>query len=193
MIVGIILASGYSKRMGKDKLLIEVEGRRIIEWVIKACYESKLDKTILVYRTKEVKELGNKYGIKTIYNSTAYLGQSEGLKLGIGKEKADAYMFLMGDQPFIRTEYINLLIEEHEKEKSKIIIPYYNGKKGTPTIFPSLFKEELMKVKGDKGGREIIEEYGFWVKKVYINDEKAGLDIDTEFDLERIEGEDKWT
>ncbi len=193
MIVGIILASGYSKRMGKDKLLIEVEGRRIIEWAIKSCYESKLDKTILIYRIKEVKELGDKYSIKTIYNPAAYLGQSEGIKLGIREGKADAYMFLMGDQPFIRTEYINLLIEEHEKEKSKIIIPYYNGKKGTPTIFPSLFKEELMKVKGDKGGREIIEEYDFLVKKVYINDEKAGLDIDTEFDLERIEGEDKWT
>ena len=34
MITGIILASGFSSRMGKDKLLLELNGEKIIE---KAC------------------------------------------------------------------------------------------------------------------------------------------------------------
>ena len=47
MVIGIILASGFSNRMGQDKLLLEVEGKRILEKVILAAKNSKLDDVVL--------------------------------------------------------------------------------------------------------------------------------------------------
>ena len=75
MITGIIMASGFSNRMGKDKLLIEINGKKIIEWVIIALKDSNLDEIILVYRTEEIKKIGESYGIKTVLNPNAHLGQ----------------------------------------------------------------------------------------------------------------------
>ena len=75
MITGIILASGFSNRMGHNKLLIEVDGIKVIERVINACKKSLVDEIILIYRLEELKVLGEMHGIKTIFNPNAHLGQ----------------------------------------------------------------------------------------------------------------------
>jgi molybdenum cofactor cytidylyltransferase len=189
MITGIIQGSGFSRRMKEDKLLLEIDGIKVVERVIKACKESKLDNIVLIYRTSEVKEIGDKYNIKTVYNENAHLGQSEGLKLGVKEaESATSYMFLVGDQPLLTSAIIDKLIQEYKKTKSTILVPFYNGKKGMPMIISSIFKEELLKVEGDKGGRDIVKNNIDIVRKVYFRDEEAGIDIDTQEDLDRLRG-----
>lgn len=187
MITGIILASGFSRRMGEDKLLLKIDGESIIEKVIKASKGSKLDRIILVYRTREVKEIGKKYAVKTIYNENADLGQSESMKLGIKEAgETEAYMFILGDQPFITDKLINTLIEEYENTDKTILAPYYNGKRNMPMIMSSIYKDELLNVVGDKGGRDIVKNNPLKVKKLHIEDEKIAMDIDTPEDFKRI-------
>lgn len=187
MITGVILASGFSRRMKKDKLLIEIDGVKLIERVIMACIGSNLDEIILIYRIDEVKEIGEKYNVKTIYNENAHLGQSEGLKLGVRESVgAKSYMFLVGDQPFITSKLINRLIEEYNNSDLPILVPYYNRHRGMPIVISSIFKEELLKVVGDKGGRDIVKSNISKVKKVYIEEERQGMDIDSLEDLEAL-------
>jgi molybdenum cofactor cytidylyltransferase len=183
MISGIILASGFSKRMGTDKLLLKVDGVPMIERVIREAKASKLDEIILVYRNPKVMEIGLKYDIKTVYNGKAEFGQSEALKLGVlsADESAEAYMFFVGDQPFIYTSLIDHIIDKYEASEYLIAVPYYNGRKGNPSIFSSLLKNELLNVVGDMGGREIIDKNQQMVRKVFIDDIKAGMDIDNQW------------
>ncbi|NLK43837.1 MAG: nucleotidyltransferase family protein [Tissierellia bacterium] len=184
MIIGIILASGFSRRMKKDKLLLEVEGIPIIERVIKACRESNLDEIILTYRRKEVANIGEKYNIKTVYNENAHLGQSEGMKLGVKEAKeASAYMFFVGDQPFITSDLINRLIGEYKKNKSEILVPFYKGNRGMPTIISSNYKDELLEITGDKGARNLVNKYIHKADKFFVEDDRLGMDIDTIEDL----------
>lgn len=184
MITGIILASGFSRRMGKDKLLLEIDGEKIIEKVVRVCSESNLENIILIYRTIEVKIIGDKYGIKTVYNQNADLGQSEGMKVGINESgNVESYMFFVGDQPFLTSELINKLIKEYIWAKSSILVPYYNGSRGMPMIISYIYKEELLSVVGDKGGRDIVDKHILEAKKVHIEEGKQGIDIDTPEDL----------
>jgi molybdenum cofactor cytidylyltransferase len=185
MITGIILASGFSRRMKEDKLLMEINGMKMVERVIRSCKKSSLDRIILIYRKEKVKNIGSRYGVKTLYNPNAHLGQSEGLKLGVKETKnSQAYMFLVGDQPFITSRLIDELINEYKKGLASIIVPYYNGKNGTPTIFSSIYKDELLSIEGDKGGRDIIRNNPSSIKKVIIDDGRLGLDMDTPEDFE---------
>ena len=187
MITGIILASGFSRRMKEDKLLLEIHGEKIIERVIKACSESNLDSILLIYRTDEVKAIGTKYGIKVIYNNNAELGQSEGMKLGVREAKdSHSYMFFVGDQPFLESKLINDMIKEYEERKSSILLPYYNGSRGMPMIISSKYREELLNVTGDKGGREIVNNHMEEVTEFHILEEKLGMDIDTPEDLYKL-------
>jgi probable selenium-dependent hydroxylase accessory protein YqeC/molybdenum cofactor cytidylyltransferase len=188
-ITGIILASGFSRRMNKEKLTLKVEGVPVVERVIKAAANSKIDDIILVYQNEEVKKIGEKYGIKTIYNERAVFGQSEAVKLGVkfADSKSKGYIFLVGDQPFITSNIINRLIHEFNIGEFPIIAPSYHGKRGNPIIFSSSLKDEIMKLEGDKGGRTIIENMKDNVKLVEINETAAAMDIDTEEEYKRIQ------
>lgn len=186
-ITGIIQASGFSKRMKKDKLLMKIQGEILIERVIKAAVESSLDEIILVYRQIEVKEIGEKYNIRTIYNENAHLGQSESMKLGIIEASdSDAYMFFVGDQPLITKELINKLIGEFKNTNINIVVPYYGEERGTPIIISSKYREELLRVEGDIGAREIVKNNPCDIKKVFISNILQGMDIDKEEDIQSL-------
>lgn len=187
MISGIILASGFSKRFREeDKLLYNLNGKAILEHVLSSAVKSNLDEVILVYRTEEVCRIGEKYGVKTVINLEADKGMSKSLHNGISncKKNTDGYMFLVGDQPFITSEVINKLIEIFENNNT-IIVPLYNKHRGNPCIFPLSYKEELLSVKGDKGGRDIIKKNTEKVNFVEI-EKKIGIDIDEYKDLKEI-------
>ncbi len=181
MITGIIMASGFSRRMNRDKLTLSLGGELVIEKVIKVAKESKLDEVILVYQNELIGDIGQKYGIKTVFNSSPEKGQSESMKLGIkaASLSTKAFMFIVGDQPLMDSKTINEIIEMFKNNDKEIIVPTYNGKKGSPTVFSSKLKKKLLEVEGDKGGRRIIAEMPHEVGYVPIEDYKVGLDIDT--------------
>lgn len=181
MITGIIMASGFSKRMGKDKLLLDINGETLIERVIKAVKESNIEEIIMTYKNYDIKAIGDKYNLNTVYNSNAEEGQSSSIKVGIkaAKPNTDGYVFFVADQPFLSSEVINKIINEFYKNTSMIVVPLYKDKKGNPVIFPFQFKKELLMLEGDIGGRKIIMNNLNRVKYIKIDNFSAGQDIDT--------------
>ncbi|MBS4534568.1 molybdenum cofactor cytidylyltransferase [Clostridium sp. D2Q-14] len=181
MITGIIMASGFSKRMVKNKLLLKIDGEMLIERTVKTIKKSKVDEIIITYREDFIKLIGKKYNINTVYNDSADAGQSSSIKIGIqaASTSTEGYMFFVGDQPFLSNIIIDKLINEFNTDKSKIIIPLYGGSRGNPVIFPSSFEGELMKLEGDVGGRIIIMSNHDKVKYIDIDDSQQGEDVDT--------------
>lgn len=187
MITGIIMASGFSRRMRTNKLTIEIDGVKIIERVIKAAVNSKLDHIIIVYRTEEIRFIGEKYNLKTIYNPVAHLGQSASVIIGTkNSDPKSVLMFFVADQPFLNTGVINRLIDEYNQNVGSIIVPYFNDAFGMPIIFPSKFRHDLQNLLGDKGGREIIYNNPDLVRKVYFKDEILGMDLDKPEDIQAL-------
>ena len=186
MITGIILASGFSTRMNKDKLLMKLNNEFIIEHVLKNAVNSKLDDLILVYRNNDITKLSLSPEIRLVYNGEAYHGQSESIKLGIlnAQENSD-YLFLLGDQPFVFSSIIDRIIYEYNINKGKIIVPYYVGQRGNPVIIPNEYRNELLSLSGDEGARKIIHKYKERVKKIEFDNNMYNLDIDNAKDYEQ--------
>jgi len=63
------------------------------------------------------------------------------------------------------------------KEKTKIIAANYGNKYGVPAIFPKAFINDLLKITGDKGAKEFLQEN----RKEIVSPEVTVnlLDIDT--------------
>ena len=181
MVTGIILASGFSRRMGDEKLLLEVDGVPMVERVIKTAQSSLLDEIILIYRQDVIKMPANQYDIKTVLNPHAEKGQSEAVKLGITQAHpgSDGYMFLVADQPFLSYTTVNRLIKVFNGHKDCIVMPVYNGARGNPVIFPAALKSDLLNLEGDCGGRAVVEQMENIVKLVPIENDWEGTDIDT--------------
>jgi molybdenum cofactor cytidylyltransferase len=182
LITGIILASGFSTRVNREKLILNVGGVPIIESVIRAVKFSHIDEVLIIYQNDKIKEIAEKYSIKTVYNERAYEGQSAAIKTGIQSTHpdTDGFMFLVGDQPYLNSNTINKLIDTFKREKQTIVVPVYAGKRGNPVIFPSKLREDLLNITGDCGGRVIIDRMTDSVKLVNINKSIVGIDINTE-------------
>ncbi|MBU3949266.1 MAG: NTP transferase domain-containing protein [Proteobacteria bacterium] len=174
--------------MKKEKLLLPLAGIPLIEHVIRAAESSHLDEVILIYRNANIKEIGAKYLKKIIFNAHAEKGQSAAVKLGISAsdKEADAFMFFVGDQPFLSTTIIDILIDISIDYPDNIIVPVYNGKRGSPVIFPAKLKDELLTLAGDSGGRIIVERHKEELKLIEIENPDTGIDIDTQEEYEKI-------
>lgn len=180
MISGIIMAAGYGRRMGKNKLLLPYKNKPIIEHVIDASKASRLDEIIMVARDEKIIEIGNRKNLKTVINDNAKLGQSQSIKLGIeNSNRGEGYMFLTGDQPLINSDIINLLISKFHENKNKIIVPVCSGRRSSPVIFPYDLRDELLGIQGDTGGKNIINNYLDRVEFVAVEDSELLMDIDT--------------
>ncbi|MEI6127722.1 MAG: molybdenum cofactor cytidylyltransferase [Pseudomonadota bacterium] len=181
MVSGIILASGFSKRMRQEKLLLPVKNIPLIERVIRAAKQSFLHEIILIYQNEQVKEIGDRYRIKTVPNHEAAEGQSAAVKLGTQSAQPDvrAFMFLVGDQPYLSAAIINRLITVWRNNHDSIVAPVYNGRQGNPVIFPAQLKDRLLALQGDAGGRAVMETMRGRVITVAVRSSLMGIDIDT--------------
>jgi molybdenum cofactor cytidylyltransferase len=175
------MAAGFSSRMNTDKLMLDFQGKPMLERVIQAAVKSKIDDIVLVYRDHNVKALAENYNISLVYNDEAHMGQSSSMKVGIKKSNSetDAFIFLVGDQPFLTSGIIDNLIHTYDIEGSRIIVPKYNGKNGNPVIFPISYVQKLLSINGDSGGRKIIREENENVTFVHIDNPVLGVDMDT--------------
>lgn len=184
---GIILASGFSRRMGKNKLLMKIGEETILEKVIKEIKKSNISNIILVAREDNIINLGIKEKLKVVINDNAIYGQSNAIKLGLTKADLDKnFMFFCGDQPFIDSFSINKLVESSLNFKDNIIIPKVKDKIGSPIIFPNYLKFQLDKLEGDVGGREVIKNNKDRVKYIDIDNDLFLQDIDTLDDYKKF-------
>lgn len=193
-ISGIILASGLSKRMGENKLLLPVGGIAVIERVIKAASGSMLAEVVLVCTDEEIASIGRRYGATIVNNPAPQLGQSQSVVHGTSNSQPDleGLMFLVGDQPFITSSIIDSLIESFSKGKYSAAVPRYNGHRGNPVIFSSELREKLLGLSGDAGGRSILDGLDGGIAVVEFDSAVMGLDMDTHEEYEavlKLEGE----
>jgi len=187
MIAGIILGAGEGKRIGKSKLNLPLGNKRVVEWVLQAAGQSFLDKIILVIRPndKAMLEIGKKWGVEIVINPNFRKGMSTSIQEALEKidsQEVEGFFLILGDQPFITPSIINQLVTSFSPGKSEIVVPYYKEKRGNPVLFDISWKEELMAITGDVGGRVLIKAYPERVKKIKVSDEAIILDIDGEED-----------
>ena len=191
MVKAIVMASGLSSRMGKCKLLLRYESKALVEFVLDAVEDSiterGLKEAVVVTGNEEIKELCDKRSLKVVINEEGYKGQSESIKLGLNAlDEALGYMFIAGDQPFLTSEIICSLSKEFLKSPNMILVPIYEGRRGSPVIFPKDYREELLGLMGDNGGRIVLKNHTNKVKYFKLADGKALIDVDTKEDYSRL-------
>ncbi len=179
----IVLAAGESKRMGQPKLLLPLGESTVGEHTIDNFLNSKLKEVIVVLgdRADEMTRRIGSRPVKIVINPAYRQGMSISIASGLSllSEKAQAVMLSLGDQPFIDPQAINRLTEAFSTHNRGIAIPVYRGRRGHPVIFSIKYKEALLSLKGDIGGRQIIEKHPDDILEVDVDCEGITIDIDT--------------
>lgn len=193
MIVGIILSAGESKRMGTPKQLLPWGKTIILQQVIDNAAASHLEQILLVLGS-HAGEIAGKITIspkiEIVVNHDFKEGMSSSVKCGIKNAPAgaDAFMLLLGDQPFISPAIINRLLDEYQTSKHGIVIPVYNGKHGHPVIFAAKYKQELLAI-ADQGAKAVVNNHLQDILEVPLDAPEILTDIDTPQDYQKAKAQ----
>jgi len=190
MISAILLGAGESKRMGFDKLSLLWGRKSIFEHCFETLLQSEVQELVVVLgarNNKKIKKLCQGRKIKIVINSCSKMGMSTSIRRGLQAIQPSSHGILiaLGDQPFLKTRTINALIHAFVQGKGGIIIPSFRGRRGHPVIFHKKYKKELLNLKGDVGGRSIIERHPEDVQVVQLKSEGVVMDVDTWQDYKR--------
>lgn len=183
-IAAIVMASGFSRRMGRNKMLCELNGRAVVEYVLDAVIQCGFYKNIVVTRFKEIDKFAKDRNMTVVYNENPLAGQSMSLKLGVQNSlNAEAYVFFLADQPFVRPSTVVEMMNIFVKKPEYIVLPRFENKTGLPVFFPASLRAELLELSGDNGARSVIRKYPEKIISFDLNDEMDVFDIDDENDL----------
>lgn len=171
-ISGIVMASGSSRRMGENKLLLKLGDKKVYQYLLDTLESADLDEIIVVSIYPEILDKAKKKGFIPINNNNPTAGKSQSIIQGIKAAKNyNNYMFFVADQPFISLDTINSLIKT-SLEKDLISFPTFNDKRGNPVIFPNRFRDDLLRVKKDQGGMMLVN-----------TDNSVGVEVGNELEL----------
>jgi molybdenum cofactor cytidylyltransferase len=163
----------------------------MLEWVLDAALASRLATVVLVLgheHQKILQTLGAKTNlprVQTVINPRYREGQGRSLQAGLSivHQGFHSVMFLLGDQPLLRTATIDHLLESFWSSEKDICIPVCHGKRSNPAIFSRALYAKLMAVEGDIGARQIITENPARALSVAIDSPLDFFDIDSHEDL----------
>ena len=141
-ITAVILASGFSKRMGCNKLLLPVEGKAMIAHVFDAVRQVEFEQTVVVTGFDSIAQLAVGNGFQAVDNDSPEIGQSHSVVLGVQKTSQSAGWM------FFNWRYALAEIGYHWKIAGICGCSTYCGAKvcsrpGEPVYFPAALKYRI--------------------------------------------------
>ena len=199
----VVLAAGVSSRMGCPKLLMPWGDGPLVARAVGAALGARVDPVVVVlgHRAEEVRRALEPLAVPaggrlvTVLNPD-YLdgGQSSSVRTGIASlpDEAAGAVFVLGDQPLVRSEHIDLLVDRFARLRAHrgdglILVPAFGGRRGNPVLFGRRLVQELVSLRGDEGGRSLLRSHPEAVVEVPAGEEVL-LDVDTREDYERLRG-----
>ncbi len=110
--------------------------------------------------------------VTIVVNNDFGEGLSRSLRGGLKMLGAatSAVMLSLGNRPFVSREVIAALIKAYREGGSKVVVPSYSQMRGHPVIFDVLLLPELLKVRGNAGGRDVIKHHFKELTQVDVGD-----------------------
>lgn len=188
--MGLVLAAGMSRRLGRPKQLLDLGGKPLVAHVVERATASELDRVVVVtgYAGAAVAHALQGLDVAIVENPDFAEGQSTSLIAGLRSlpESCDAIVVLLSDQPMIGTAGIDALIARRRDYGEPIVMTGYSVVRSHPILFGCELFAELLQTRGDQGAREIIRGHASDVAVIDSGELTPPDDVDTEDAYSRL-------
>ena len=189
----VILAAGKSRRMGEAKQLLRLGESTVLGQTLENLHGAGVDEIVLVlgFSAQTILQqlpVSATEDLKVVVNEDYEHGMASSLREGLSSldPQTDAALVVLADQPFIRPETLDRIIDRHRRTNAQIVIPLYKGFRGNPVLLHRSVFPEIMALDGDIGCRAIFGSHLEGIVKVEVDDVGILLDIDNKDDYERL-------
>ena len=188
MIAAIVLAAGFGRRMGRQKLLLDLRGKPVIRWSVETVVAHAADTVVVTgHDDAAVRAALDGLAVRYAVNPRPQAGQGSSIAVGAAalEPSTAAALVVLGDQPRLPDGVIARLLAERERTGKAIVAPLYRGVQGTPVLFTADIFGELRALDGDVGARAVVQRQPERVAHVAI-DAPMPPDVDTPEDYARL-------
>lgn len=187
-IAAIILAAGYSSRMGTLKPLIEIEGATMLEHAACTFVNAGIEHVAVVtgFGAEYVATLARAHGLIPIHNPHFDRGMFNSILAGISAipENFEAAFILPVDIPFVSPDTARALTRGIGERPAAL--PRYHCEPGHPPLIRRAWFEPLREWTGPDGLRGFFRAHKTEIASIEVDDPFILRDIDSPRDLERL-------
>jgi molybdenum cofactor cytidylyltransferase len=184
----VVLAAGFSTRLGQPKALARIHGRSVLHRTIRILSPFRAASRIIVV----IPPRAVRYRLGSLRHSAAFVSNAEratglasSVRLGVGRARHSAGILLLPvDLVDLQPRDIARLIARWRGARRRVIARRVDARAGAPLILPRWLYAHALGIAGDTGLRELVRRLPRHA--VSLTDlPSAAPDVDTPRDLER--------
>ena len=160
MIAAVMLAAGLARRMGRQKLLLQLQGKPVVRWSVEHIV-SHVEDVVVVTGPEDtaIRQALEGLPVRFAVNPRPQDGQGTSIAAGVAALKpwTTAALIALGDQPRMPAAVVPALLDAFRRSGQAIVAPVYQGVHGTPVLFSSEVFGELRALTGDAGARAVVK------------------------------------
>jgi molybdenum cofactor cytidylyltransferase len=193
MIAAIVLAAGLARRMGRPKLLLDLQGAPVLRRTVERVLAAGLDETVVVTGPEAAPLRAALAGlpVRWAVNPAPAAGQAGSIVAGVVAlgPRVEAAVLALGDQPTVDPAVIRALVAAWREGGASVVAPAYRDGQGPPVLFARAVFPELRALTGDAGARAVVARDRARRRLVPV-DGPMPPDLDTEEDYARLRAAD---
>jgi CTP:molybdopterin cytidylyltransferase MocA len=189
-VTAIVLAAGFSERMGDFKPLMRLGGNTVLERVIRLFQSVGVGRihVVIGHRAAELTPLIERWGGRSVVNARYADGMYASVAAGVSSLEEDtaAFFVLPADIPLVRPATLRSLMRAFPDDRTAICHPTFQGRRGHPPLISRCFSAAIMDGPGNGGLKTLLERYESVAVDVPVADEFILLDLDGPDDFQHL-------
>ena len=186
----LVLAAGASERFGSVKALARLGGLPLLQRVLDTAAATGFGDVVVVLgdAAEEIEAAIAWRGERRVRNPDPGAGLSSSLRVGMASlaEGTEAVLVLLGDQPLVRVQVIEVLLAALGDCGRQVVAPRYAGGGGAnPVLIAREAWPLVLEAAGDRGLGPVLRAHPALVHEVAVPGENP--DVDTPGDLAALE------
>ncbi|GAB4272753.1 MAG: molybdenum cofactor cytidylyltransferase [Candidatus Promineifilaceae bacterium] len=183
-VTAVVLAAGSARRMGQTKQLLPWGQTTVLGQTLANVQASWVTDVAVVTGHEEtaVAAEASRFGGRVWHNAAFASGEMIS-SLQVALQQLDgretAVLVVLADQPMVKPETINALIQAFWQGKGGIIAPTYQGRRGNPVLISRRYFAELLTLPPGDAPRTVLRRHPEDVVLLSVADEGVVVDLDT--------------
>jgi CTP:molybdopterin cytidylyltransferase MocA len=180
---GVVPSSGASARMGRDKGLLEIDGKSFLRRTVEALATGGCDPVLVVVAEGEdaLAAEAALAGAVVLLNPDPGEGPITSLRIALAAldGSVEGVAYLPVDHPLVRPETVRALLDSARSGGAPLTVPMHGAKRGHPPIFGKALFLELLDPALEGGAKTVVHRNLAGAELVPVDDEGVVVDIDT--------------
>ena len=181
--------------MGDAKQTLQFRGQSLLRRAALAALGAGCRPVIVVtgaHAERSRRELDG-LDVREVFNPHWETGMASSVRAGVdglvgAAPAAAAAVFLLCDQPHVTAEVINGLVAAHRSSGCAVVASAYGGGFGVPALFGRALFDELARLEGAAGAKQVIKKHA--AEAHFLSFPDGEVDVDTPEDFARLTAQD---